>query len=148
MFSTYHHDILSVRWPFGRTPDLGLPKPLYILDAYRIIQHICATCSHRWHIPKVIWRSWTLLLVYFNFTVKINNPNRKKTYNVDEMRVVNTDRFWICRKINFQLEAFVTVTMTILNKWLAEGRWRRYVLGLLYNSRKLRLSLKLGFSFL
>jgi hypothetical protein len=36
-----------------------------------------------------------------NFIVKINSPNRKKNYNVDEMRVVNTDRLWICRKINF-----------------------------------------------
>jgi hypothetical protein len=34
-------------------------------------------------------------------------------YNVDEMRVVNTDRLWICRKINFQLEALATVTMAI-----------------------------------
>jgi hypothetical protein len=60
--------------------------------------------------------------VYFNFTAKINSPNRKKTYNVDDMRVVNTARTWICRKINFQLEALATVTMTILKKWLAEGR--------------------------
>jgi hypothetical protein len=46
----------------------------------------------------------------------------KKTYNVDETRVVNTDRLWICRKINIQLEALATVTMSILKKWLAEGR--------------------------
>jgi hypothetical protein len=59
--------------------------------------------------------------VYFNFTAKINSRNRKK-YNVDEMRVVNTDRLWICQKINFQLEALATVTMVILKKWLAEGR--------------------------
>jgi hypothetical protein len=26
-----------------------------------------------------------------------NSPNRKKTYNVGETRVVNMDRFWICR---------------------------------------------------
>jgi hypothetical protein len=61
--------------------------------------------------------------VYFNFTAKINSPNRKKkTYNIDDMRVVNTDRILICRKINFQLEALATVTMTIFKKWLAEGR--------------------------
>jgi hypothetical protein len=60
--------------------------------------------------------------VYFNFTAKNNSPNRKKTYNVDETRVVSTDRLWICRKINFQLEALATVTMAILKKWLAEGR--------------------------
>jgi hypothetical protein len=36
--------------------------------------------------------------VYFNFTVKINIPNRKKTYNIDEKRVVNMNRDWICRK--------------------------------------------------
>jgi hypothetical protein len=40
----------------------------------------------------------------------------RKNYNVDETRVVNTDRLWICRKINFQLEALATVTMTILKK--------------------------------
>jgi hypothetical protein len=49
----------------------------------------------------------------FNFTVKNNSPN-KKPYNVDETRVVNMDRLWICRKINFKLEALATVTMTIL----------------------------------
>jgi hypothetical protein len=38
------------------------------------------------------------MLVYFNFTAKNNSPNRKKTYNVDETRVVNMDRFWICQK--------------------------------------------------
>jgi hypothetical protein len=64
----------------------------------------------------------TLLLVYFNFTAKINSPNRKKTYNIDEMKVVNTDRFWICLKTHFQLEALATVTIAILKKWLAEGR--------------------------
>jgi hypothetical protein len=41
---------------------------------------------------------------------------------------MNTDRLWICRKINFQLKTLTT---------------RRKVLGLLYNSKKLRLSLKL-----
>jgi hypothetical protein len=60
--------------------------------------------------------------VYFNFTAKINSRNRKKNYNVDETRVVDTDRLWICQKINFQLEALTTVTMTILMKWLVEGR--------------------------
>jgi uncharacterized protein YxjI len=59
--------------------------------------------------------------MYFNFIAKINSQNRKK-YNVDETRVVNMDRLWICRKINFQLEALATVTMAILKKWLAEGR--------------------------
>jgi hypothetical protein len=46
----------------------------------------------------------------------------EKNYNVDETRVVNTDRLWICRKINFQLEALATVTMAISKKLLAEGR--------------------------
>jgi hypothetical protein len=40
----------------------------------------------------------------------------KKNYNVDETRVVNTDRLWICQKINFQLEALATVTRMILKK--------------------------------
>jgi hypothetical protein len=60
--------------------------------------------------------------MYFNFTAKNNSRNRKKNYNVDETRVVNTDRLWICRKINFQLETLATVTMMILKKWLAERR--------------------------
>jgi hypothetical protein len=30
------------------------------------------------------------MLVYFNFTAKNNSPNRKKIYNVDKTRVVNT----------------------------------------------------------
>jgi hypothetical protein len=60
--------------------------------------------------------------VYFNFTAKNNSQNRKKNYNVGEMRVVNMDRLWICQKRNFQLEALATVTMTILKKCLAERR--------------------------
>jgi hypothetical protein len=60
--------------------------------------------------------------VYLIFTAKINSPNRKKTYNVDETRVVNTNQLWIGRKINFQLEALATVTMTILKKWLTEKK--------------------------
>jgi hypothetical protein len=35
---------------------------------------------------------------------------------------MNIDRLWICQKINFQLEAFATVTIAILKKLLAEGR--------------------------
>jgi hypothetical protein len=60
--------------------------------------------------------------VYFNFTANNNSPNRKKTYNVGETKVVNMDRLWICRKRKFQLEALAIVTMTILKKWLAERR--------------------------
>jgi hypothetical protein len=62
--------------------------------------------------------------------------------------VVNTYRLWICWKIHFQLETLVTVTMKILKKWLAEGRWRRNVLDVLYISRKLGSSLKLGLRWL
>jgi hypothetical protein len=40
----------------------------------------------------------------------------KKTYNVDETRVVNMDQLWIYRKRNFQFEALATVIMTILKK--------------------------------
>jgi hypothetical protein len=54
--------------------------------------------------------------VYFNFTAKINSPNRKKNDNIDDKRVMNTNRVWICQKINFQLKVFATVTMTILKK--------------------------------
>jgi hypothetical protein len=35
--------------------------------------------------------------MYFNFRAKNNSPNRKKTYNVGETRVVNMDRLWICQ---------------------------------------------------
>jgi hypothetical protein len=61
------------------------------------------------------------MLVYFNFRTKNNSPNRKKTYNVGETRVVNMDRLWICRK-KIQLKALAAVTMVILRKWLAERR--------------------------
>jgi hypothetical protein len=60
--------------------------------------------------------------VYFNSRAKNNSPNRKKTYNVGETRVVNMDQLWICRKRKFQLKAFATVTIAILKKWLAERR--------------------------
>jgi hypothetical protein len=53
------------------------------------------------------------------------------------------DRLWICRETHFQLEALAIVTMMFLKKWLAEGIWMRKILGVLYNSRKLGLSLKL-----
>jgi hypothetical protein len=86
----------------------------------------------------------TLLLVYFNFTAKNNSPNRKKTYNVDETRVVNMDQLWICWKRNFQLKTLATITVAILKKWLTERKWRRNGLGVLYISRNLRSSLKLG----
>jgi hypothetical protein len=48
------------------------------------------------------------------------------------------------RKINFQLETLTIVATMILKKWLAEGRWRRNVLGVLYNSMMLGPSLKLS----
>jgi hypothetical protein len=60
--------------------------------------------------------------VYFILQQKIIVQIEKNPYNVDETRVVNTDRLWICQKINFQLEALATVIMTILKKWLTEGR--------------------------
>jgi hypothetical protein len=57
---------------------------------------------------------------------------------------VDTDRLWICRKINFQLKTLTTVTMTILkNGWLKEDE-REKVLDVLYNSKKLGLTLKLS----
>jgi hypothetical protein len=62
------------------------------------------------------------MLVYLILQQKIIVQKEKKTYNIDETLVVNTDRLWICRKINFQLEARRTVTMTILKKLLAEER--------------------------
>jgi hypothetical protein len=54
------------------------------------------------------------------------------------------DRLWICRKRKFQLEALATVIMTILkNGWLKEDEEEMGRV-LLYISRKLGLSLKLG----
>jgi hypothetical protein len=58
------------------------------------------------HIDQQIFRLYnmndkTLLLAYFNFTTKINCPNRKKTYNIDEKRVVNTNGLWIYQKYTF-----------------------------------------------
>jgi hypothetical protein len=60
--------------------------------------------------------------VYFILQQKLIAQIEKNPYNVDETRVMNTDRLWICRKINFQLEPLATVTMAILKKLLAEGR--------------------------
>jgi hypothetical protein len=36
--------------------------------------------------------------MYFNFIVKNNSANRKKTYNGDEKRMLNTDLDCICQK--------------------------------------------------
>jgi hypothetical protein len=58
--------------------------------------------------------------VYLILQQKLIVQIEKKTYNIDETRMVNADRLWIRRKINFQLEARRIVTMAILKKWLAE----------------------------
>jgi hypothetical protein len=62
---------LSVRWHFGRISDLGLPKPLQLLDAYRTTQHICATCSQWLLIPKVVLRFWTYCSVILNHCLSL-----------------------------------------------------------------------------
>jgi hypothetical protein len=54
--------------------------------------------------------------VYFNFKKKIIAQIEIKTYNIDEKKLVNTDRSWISQKIHFQFKTLATVTMMILKK--------------------------------